>query len=268
MDYAYAKKLFDSRRKGADFKPVYNYYRLVEVPEGLQFRYRDDKNTPIATVTPETVWTMHLDVTAQENHGKLLLRKLIGSSIYISNDSRSPFKNTLRFSVSNKDLCGYKPGLQYDAINKKVINAEPDARRTINKEAAEKHKPVFDVTKALTAALLRLGVVEDTARGLTWRDTTLGYAHALQKVRDDISDGRTIDENYDFSPLIEAALRVAIYSTEGPVQKLWSSVQQHYVEYTVPDWHGKVIDRARSKLNKDLRMALGVYEYVTEQKGN
>jgi hypothetical protein len=235
MDYAYAKKLFDSRRKGADFKPVYNYYRLVEVPEGLQFRYRDDKNTPIATVTPETVWTMHLDVTAQENH---------------------------------KDLCGYKPGLQYDAINKKVINAEPDARRTINKEAAEKHKPVFDVTKALTAALLRLGVVEDTARGLTWRDTTLGYAHALQKVRDDISDGRTIDENYDFSPLIEAALRVAIYSTEGPVQKLWSSVQQHYVEYTVPDWHGKVIDRARSKLNKDLRMALGVYEYVTEQKGN
>jgi hypothetical protein len=264
MNYDDAKRMFAGRRKNAVFKRAFNYYRLVEVPEGLQFQYEDKKNSPIATVSPESVWTMHLDIQARDVHSKLVLRKIIGREISISNDSKSLFKNQLRFYAWCVELCGYKPGLQYDSINRKVLNAEPDKKRIVDKEAYKQHKPVLDVTKHLTTALMRLGAVDIGAR-TSWF-VKKDYNAALQAIRDHIDDGGSVDENYDFSSLIELALQLAAYAVGSPEQLVW--VGNQYKKLIVLDWQKQVIGRAQAKIRKDLKHLLGVYEYVTEQKGN
>jgi hypothetical protein len=248
MNYTEAKNLYDRRRNKASRRRYDAYALIAETPDGLRFEYED--GVPIATISPESVWTMHLEITPREAHGKMLLQKIVGKAINVSHNSASKCRNKLRFKVwCVAGDVGYKPGLQYDAINRKVLNAEPDDVLLMDKAKYKEAKPLLDLTKRLTAVLLRMSGPSEPNHRLHHHQALKMYLKEATKLRDACKDGVPIDDTYDFTPLIEAALRV--------------QTMRWYGEPT--EAHKKAaIGAAQAVIRKELKNVLGVYKYQSE----
>jgi len=275
MDYKYFNDLFNTRKKGRDYKVFHQYRALCKdendnlLVTGTTWNYPVTKvngenrtkaervlarDRVYATISPDSVMTLMRDVADQGVYN--LFNKLIACA-YLECDNNT-YSRTAKYrilkrgskaSVTKWDVPAVK-GLQINLATGTIVTAPADMKKvTDRKAAAPIYKRVDEVVKLMTV-LRRMGDINDVdLKG--WGNYT-----ALMKVDKSMDDANIV-------ALAEAAYRKAKSTTSGTPEafdgatRTWvPSVEQ------AANFEKRLIANARRHLTRVLKEEHGGFALV------
>jgi len=186
MNYAEMMKLFQSRKKGRDFKVFRNAYehirldpdsgaltlsnncRMWEKDEGGRHKQKVRPGTPVLRFTPDNVLEILHRPQATSLSDRLMIEKATGGDIYM----RSPkfeYRLMLQFNTPRSEIRSEIPlvaGLKIDLNTKQAINKPEQVKNTTNRTTAQPvYKHVRQVGKVMDV-LWRMEDLEYVSRPL------------------------------------------------------------------------------------------------------
>lgn len=165
LKYASYERLFASRRKGNEHKPIYKSCRLFKNGDNFEVRYKSREQL-LYTITPADVVTLH------GNGDVMTFRRLMGlavdTSIYSNTAGHRNKTHTIRMHVRGESK-PYAPGIQVrlNPLNRdshEYSNFPVDMARTVTNDAKNMVKGDTTKIRKLVKVMTRLGVFDEIAR--------------------------------------------------------------------------------------------------------
>ena len=167
MSYTYKdyERLYESRRKGKDYRLIFRSCHLRKEGDNFAIRHRYEEKL-VFTMSPTNLVTLH-------GHGEsMTMRNLLSlgignTPIYSDMSTHRNKVHTIRLHANGKSN-PYAPGIQVqlndNGIPQEFFNFPVDMARTVTNDAKSTVKDATTKIRKLTKVMARMGVFDSIAR--------------------------------------------------------------------------------------------------------